>query len=141
MDEFDDSELGLPDDINGGSDLGDDLEPGADTDIEIDLESVMEPAGARAAEHARASPRLRASRRRPPGQDRAEGGEKSRQEGCKETCEESQVRSRRARKRRRPTCAQGRQEVGGEGSKAAGSKKAAGRKKSGGKGRKKGGRR
>src|SRR5882757_620236 len=44
MDEFDDNELGLPEEINGGADLGDELEP-ADADIEIDLESVMEPAG------------------------------------------------------------------------------------------------
>jgi len=43
MDEFDDNDMGLPEDIAGGAGLGD-LDAGVE-DIEIEIEGTLEPAG------------------------------------------------------------------------------------------------
>ena len=44
QDDFDDGETGLPDDVGGGAELPD-METGGEADVEIDLDSAMEPAG------------------------------------------------------------------------------------------------
>ena len=42
QDDFDDGGMGLPDDVAGGGELPD-IETGAEADVEIDLDSAMEP--------------------------------------------------------------------------------------------------
>ena len=52
QDDFEDGETGLPDDVSGGGDLQD-MEPGGDGDVEIDLDSALPP-GSRPSGGARA---------------------------------------------------------------------------------------
>ena len=119
QDDFEDGGMGLPDDVSGGGELPD-MEPGGEGDVELDIDSALEPGrpsgGARAVtrksggggrKSAPSKPARKLPRnlpRRPPGKREAseesrEKGREARKEGC-ETCEKS--RNRQGRKRRPP---------------------------------------
>ena len=122
QDDFEDGGMGLPDDVSGGGELPD-MDPGGEGDVEIDLDSALEPGPAerrRSRRDAQVWGRRqeeRAEQARETGGQTRKGGREAGEEG-QEGCETREEGGETGEKGREAEVGlQGRQEESGQGQK------------------------